>query len=379
MARAVAGVDGGVVKVGRVAIVQLKDVDQVILDLTIGGPTGRGEATLSTEAEAGVGVALVSGVRDGEGYHHATTGIDGQIGGDLVNRFVPVAVAAKVEPTVQETAGVSRGGDGDGRHFTRHEGTVKGHAVLVVGDTSGVVAVGANAGLTVGFGIHGAAQRRISRGQDDVASAVAGVKRRVGGIGRVAIVHSIETSVPGPILLARVQSGDDGLSSDRVGIAIETVVAALILGCEGVTRCRRKDDIVVTRQEVGKAIVAASVGRRSSSQHACASVQGDGHTRHTRLTSLLDAIEVRVLPHVIAQRGWDVETCVPGPIPLGRFQGGDNGLTSGPVGVAVETVVAALILERDGVGRRRVKDDVVITRDEPGKTVVAAGVGRGGG
>ena len=125
--------------------------------------------------------------------------------------------------------------------------------------------------------------------------------RRVGWGWRGRLIN---TGVPVGIILTGSKGDTVRDTGGGVDIRVHRVVASLILRAKLETGREGDLNAVLPRRQVGKAVVAAGVGRSGADDSAArtAAQQGDSHIRHARFAGILDPITIGVVPHTVAQR-----------------------------------------------------------------------------
>ncbi len=192
----------------------------------------------------------------------------------------------------------------------------------------------------------------------------------------VANAHRIvQPGVPGRIVLPRGQGRGDRLPRHWVRIAVHRVSHSILLG-ECVRIRRREHHVVVARDQIRERVGAARIRGGRGHLVPIPVVERNWDVLDPKLTAVLLAIAIQVLPHRVAQRGRLVHTGVPGGIVLAGLEGDGTRPPRRGIGIAVHGIIAALPLEGQGVPIRSGELDLVVAGVQIGKRVGAAGVRR---
>src|SRR5581483_745667 len=96
-------------------------------------------------------------------------------------------------------------------------------------------------------------------------------------------------------LVVVVREAEDRREAGGVGVAVERVVAAPVLGGELVAGRGREPELVVAGGQVGEQVVAVGVGGVGGKPVALAVEQADDHAGGAQLARVLDAVGVGIV------------------------------------------------------------------------------------
>jgi len=162
----------------------------------------------------------------------------------------------------------------------------------------------------------------------------------------------VQACIHGAVVVAaheRIVAAHVGCFAD---VAVFCVVAAQIGGRNGVSGRRGNGDFISTRFEVAEQVEAVRVGGRGQvdgSSVARSARELNVYIRDARFAGVLYTVAVFVVPNEVAQFGRHEEASIPGPVVFTGNQDRIDGHQGDRIGVAVGRVVAALIIEGDGI------------------------------
>ena len=188
---------------------------------------------------------------------------------------------------------------------------------------------------------------------DRVARRQAGAGIR--GLGQAQPVHDLhQPGVPAGVVGARRQMEQRRAAGGGIRIAVQRIVAALVPQGEGEPRRRLEFEEVIRGRQIGEAIGAGDRTGRAGHEIRGAVVQPNHHAGHAGLAAAaLKPVDIHVAPHEIADRGGRlVEARVPAGVVRSAAQRERRREAGGGNNVAVQRVVASLILRRGHVIRR---------------------------
>jgi len=112
--------------------------------------------------------------------------------------------------------------------------------------------------------------------------------------------QDVKSRIPAEIDLARSEGGRCCASGGGIGVGVEAVVAALVNGAQGVAGRGGELQIIVAGQKFSKEVAPVGVGDRAAREGAAGGVDGDGYIGQARLTGVLEAVAVEIVPDLVA-------------------------------------------------------------------------------
>ena len=286
-----------------------------------------GDSTLDAVSQRQVRQGLVARVGNdiGPGHHIAR----GDVRSGHIISVITVSVLAQhkawVAAVVVRRVGVGHGGDRAERRRAGHDRRV------------GVLTRGCRAGQHTGHaGVRCQLRLRTDHTAFDVVAQghvgqgyVAGIADFIGPgydrahrndrSGRQVGVHTVgifnhlnrrhrrpDAQIPVRVILATGQQRVDRAPGHWVGVAVGRVVAALVAQGDDVASGQGAGDeanAIEAWHQVGKAVIAGSIGRRHADDRAVAIEQFHRHAHHAAFAAILDTIIVGVIPDPVTDAG----------------------------------------------------------------------------
>ena len=231
--------------------------------------------------------------------------------------------------------------------------------------------------------------------RDDVAIGIEQIDRDAGNTGLVGVLRAVailvepdlvadrgftvQASIERDVALTGTDGDVVGHAVGRIDIRIGRVVTAGVLGGQHIAGRRLDGHRVGARCNV-EAVEAVAVGGGGVEHVAERVLEQHGDTGNARLTCILHAVGVAVLPHPVTDMGrLGDDARVQRIVVLAVGQRDDLRLAGHRIRVRIERVVTALILPGEFVALRQIREhDLVLGTDGQAiEAIVAVGIGGG--
>ena len=138
-----------------------------------------------------------------------------------------------------------------------------------------------------------------------------------------------------------------------------------------------KANPIVTRRQIGEAIVTACVGGRGSDGIPTAVQQFYRHIRHAIFAAILETVTIGVIPNPVTDGSRLIDPQIPTAVVFTRVEHSQNGAPGGWIDITVKRIITTLILGANKVANRRGEEQTVTLRQQPGEEIEATVAGCG--